>query len=159
MHGMYINGCLYSGLCAARSALSSILTIKGYTKLSEHPFISRYLKGIYNRHPPLPKYTSIWDISLVLDYYNSIETNDKLKFKDLVKKTVMLFMILGARRKQALFTITVDNVVTEENKIFFLPNKTLKHSNTHRPLEPLISQGCPLNEKLCIVNARAYSRK
>ena len=62
-------------------------------------------------------------------------------------------MILGARRKQALFTITVDNIVTEENKIVFLPNKTLKHSNTHRPLEPLIYQGYPLNEKLCIVNA------
>ena len=153
MHGMYINGCLCSGLGAVHSALSSIVTIKSYTKLSEHPFISCYLKGIYNRHPPLPKYTSIWDISLVLDYYNSIETNDKLQFKDLVKKTVMLFMILGARRKQALFTITVDNIIIEENKIVFLPNKTLKHSNIHRPLEPLIYQGYPLNEKLCIVNA------
>ena len=153
MHGMYINGCLCSGLCAAHSALSSIVTIKGYTKLSEHPFISRYLKGIYNRCPPLPKYTSIWDIPLVLDYYNSIEKIDKLQFKDLVKKTIMLFMILGARRKQALFTITVDNIIIEENKIVFLPNKTLKHSNIHRPLEPLIYQGYPSNEKLCIVNA------
>ena len=150
MHGMYINGCLYSGLCAARSALSSIVTIKGYTKLSEHPFISCYLKGIYNRHPPLPKYTRIWDVSLVLDYYNSIETNDELQFKDLVKKTVM---ILGARRIQALFTIKVDNIIIEENKIVFLPNKSLKHSNIHRQLEPLIYQGHPLNEKLCIVNA------
>ena len=101
----------------------------------------------------MSKYTIIWDISLVLDYYNSIETNDKLQFKDLVKKTVMLFMILGARRKQALFTITVDNIIIEENKIVFLPNKTLKHSNIHRPLESLIYQGYPLNEKLCIVNA------
>ena len=67
MHGMCINGCLYNGLCASRSALSSIVTIKGYTKLSEHTFISRYLRGFYNRHPPLPKYTSIWDILLVLD--------------------------------------------------------------------------------------------
>ena len=108
-----------SGPCAAQSALPSILTLKGYTKLSEHPFISCYLKDIYNRHPSLPKYTSIWDLSLVLDYYNSIETNDKLQFKDLVKKTIMLFMILGTRRKQALFTITVDNIVTEENKLFF----------------------------------------
>ena len=77
---------------------------------------------------------------------------DKLQFKDLVKKTVILFMILGARRKQALFTITADNIISEENKIVFLPNKTLK-SNIHRPLEPLIYQGYPLNEKLCIVNA------
>ena len=77
MH-MYINGCLCSGLCAARSALSSIVTIKGYIKLSHHPFISCHLKGIYNRHPPLLKYTSIGGISIVLDYYNSIKTNDKL---------------------------------------------------------------------------------
>ena len=57
-------------------------------------------------------------------------------------------MILGACRKQALFTMTVDNIITEESKIFFLPNKTLKQSNTHNPLEPLtlkdpfISESC-----------------
>ena len=61
-------------------------------------------------------------------------------------------MILGRRRKQALFTITVDNIIIEENKIVFLLKKTLKHSNTQRPLGPLIYQGYPLNEKICIVN-------
>ena len=119
LHGIYINVCLYNGLCAARSALSSIVIIKGYTKLAEHPFISPYLKGKYNRHPPLPKYTSIWNISFVLVYYNSIEINDKLQFTDLVQKTVMLFMILRALGKQGLFTLTVDNIVTEENKMSF----------------------------------------
>ena len=53
MHGMYLNSCLYSGLCAARSALSNVVTIRGYLKLSEHSLVSQYLKGIYNRHPPL----------------------------------------------------------------------------------------------------------
>ena len=72
---------------------------------------------MYNKYPPLSNYTSIWEISLVLDYYNSIQTNNKLQFKDLVKKTIVIFMILGAHRKQALFTETVDNIVTEENKI------------------------------------------
>ena len=46
MHGMHINGCLYNGVCAARSALSSIVTIKGYSKQSEHPLSLT----IYNRH-------------------------------------------------------------------------------------------------------------
>ena len=72
----------------------------------------------------MPKYTSIWDISLALDYYNSIEMNSKLQLKDLVKKTVLSLMIPLACRKQALFTIIVDNIVTEKNKIVFLPNKT-----------------------------------
>ena len=64
----------------------------------------------------------------------------------------MLFMVLGARRKQALFTVIVDNIVTEENKMIFLQNKTSKHTNTLKPLEPLIYQRHPLKNKLCIVN-------
>ena len=66
-------------------------------------------------------------MSFVLDYYNSIETNDKLQFNDLVQKTVMFFMILGALGKQDLFTVTVDNIVTEENKMPFsriIPSNT-----------------------------------
>ena len=38
MHGMHLNGCLYSGLCAARSALFSVVTIRRYLKLSKHPW-------------------------------------------------------------------------------------------------------------------------
>ena len=52
---------------------------------------------------------------------------------------------------KSLFTITVDNIVVEENKIAFFPNKTLKHTNTNRPLEPLIHHRYTANEKLCIV--------
>ena len=58
--------------------------------------------------------------------------------KNLVKKTAVVIMILhggggaGGHRKQALFTITVDNIVDEKNKIVFIPNKTLKHTNTRR---------------------------
>ena len=97
LHGMYTKGCLYSGVCGARSALSSVVCIKGFSKLSDHPMISRYLKGIFDRHPPLPKYAQIWDINQVLDYYTNLPDNEELEFKYLVKKLVMLFLILGAR--------------------------------------------------------------
>ena len=49
LHSMYLYECLYSSLC--HSALSSVVTIKGFILLSDHPLISRYLKGNYNRHP------------------------------------------------------------------------------------------------------------
>ena len=148
---MYRNGDLCSGLCAARSALSGSITIKGYLKLPDHPLISRYLKGIYNGHPPLPKYVDIWDLTLLLKYYEQKENNDCLEFKELVKKTVMLLIILGALRKQAPFTLKVDNIVFKENKVILLPNKTMKHTKANRPLEPLIYHHYPDNEKLCIV--------
>ena len=70
LHGMYNDGCLYSGLCAAWSALAGVVSIKGFAKLSNHPLLVRYLKGIFNRHPPMPRYMHIWGINLVLTYYN-----------------------------------------------------------------------------------------
>ena len=78
LHGMYTKGCLYSGLYGAKSALSSVLCIKRFSKLSDHAMISRYLKGIFNRHPPLPKYTQIWDIDQVLDHYTNLPDNGEL---------------------------------------------------------------------------------
>ena len=116
---MYTEGCLYSGLCGARSALSSAVCIKGFPKLSDHPIISRYVKGILTRQPPLPKYKQIWYINQVLDYYTNLPANKELEFKYIVKKLVLLFFILGARRRQALFTINIENIIFADNNYSF----------------------------------------
>ena len=63
----------------------------------------------------------------------------------------MLFIILVVRRTQALFTLSVDNIVFKENKVILLPNKTMKHTKANRPLESLIYHHYSDNEKLCIV--------
>ena len=156
LHGMYKNGCLYSGICAARSALSSVVQVEGCEKLSSHPLITRFVKGIFNRHPPLPKYSSIWDINTLLTYYENMPHNNELDFKFLCKKLVVLFLILGARRKQALTTIIKDNVILEHDKVILLPNKTLKHSTPNCPLKPFIYRSYRQNEKLCIVNCMKF---
>ena len=46
-----------------------------------------------------------------------MDSNDNLQIKALVKETVMLFIILGACRKQALVTLTFDNIIFKENKV------------------------------------------
>ena len=68
-------------------------------------------------------------------------------FKALVKKTVMLFIILGSRRKQTLFTLSTDNIIFKENKVSLLINKTMKHTKPNTPLEPLIYHHYPENQK------------
>ena len=57
----------------------------------------------------------------------------------------MLFIILVVRRTQALFTLSVDNIVFKENKVILLPNKTMKHTKANRPLKPLIYYHYPDN--------------
>ena len=81
-----------------------------------------------------------------------MDSNNKLQFKTLVKKTVMLFIISGARIKQVLFTLSTSNIIFKENKVILLPSKTMKHPKPNTPLEPLIYHDCPENQKLCIVD-------
>ena len=49
-------------------------------------------------------------------------------------------MILGARmkRKRALSTIYVENLVFKNDIVIFLPNKTLKHCKPSGSIQPLI---------------------
>ena len=48
LYYLYENGCYYSGLSSARSALSTVVHFEGYSKLSDHPLISKFMKGICN---------------------------------------------------------------------------------------------------------------
>ena len=77
-----------------------------------------------------------------------------------MKKLVTLFLILGARWKQALFIINVDNIIFTDSKVILLPNKTLKHTNPNRLLEPLAYHKYKAEEKLCLVNClQSYLEK
>ena len=73
------------------------------------------------------------------EIFEKKENNVCLEFKELIKKTGMLFIILGACRK--------------ENKVTILPNKIRKYTKANRPLQALIYHHYPDNEKLCIVKS------
>ena len=45
----------YSAVASMRSALSSIITLDGQ-KLDDHPLVSRFLTGLFNRKPALHLY-------------------------------------------------------------------------------------------------------
>ena len=59
----------------------------------------------------------IWNINLTLRHHNSKDDNENLEFKDLVKKTVMLFIVLGVLRKQSLCIINVNNFILKDKKV------------------------------------------
>ena len=156
LHGMYKRVCRYSGICSARSALSSAVTMPGYESMSNHSFISQYTKGVYNKHSPLPKYVNIWDMNKLLIYYDNMGPNGELTFKQLCRKIAVLFMLLGARRKQALLAIDIANVIVQTDKAILLPNKTLKHTNPKHPLQPFVYHSISENENFCVVNCLKF---
>ena len=134
---MYKNGCYYSGLSCARSALSTIVHIERYSKLSDHPLKPKFMKGIYNQHPTLPRYVNIWDINILFAYYEFLRANSELTLKCLTEKLTVLLLILREQWKQTLLAIDINNVKVYEGKLTILPNSSLKHTKPSRPLQAI----------------------
>ena len=47
----------YSAVATARSALSTIIKVDG-VKVGEHPLVPRFMTGLFNQKPALPRYTN-----------------------------------------------------------------------------------------------------
>ena len=62
---LFHSGIGYSAINTARSALSTVIVMPDGSKFGEHPVVCRFLKGVFELRPSLPKYTEIWDVAKV----------------------------------------------------------------------------------------------
>ena len=69
---VYRQGLGYSAINTARSALPAVTTLGDKTTFGEHPLVTRFLKGIFELKPSLPRYSVIWDVGTVLKYLQTL---------------------------------------------------------------------------------------
>ena len=69
---LHSKGYKYNSINAYRSAISSVHEKVEGSDVGQHPTISRLMKGIFNDRPPLPRYTSTWDVQTVLGAWESM---------------------------------------------------------------------------------------
>ena len=62
---LYKSGLGYSAICVARSALSSYLNIANAVDFGQHKIARRFMKGVFELKPILPKYSHTWDVDTV----------------------------------------------------------------------------------------------
>ena len=83
LHHQYENGLPYSGINTARSALSTVIFLPDGSSFGNHPLVSRFLKGVFESRPSLPRY------------------------KDISHKTVMLVALLSGQLCQTVHALTI----------------------------------------------------
>ena len=66
--------------------------------IGQHPLVSRLLKDVYNIRPPQPRYSSTWDVDVVIKYLQSLNENDALSLKTLTQKLALPMALVGANR-------------------------------------------------------------
>ena len=119
-------------------------------------YLDIYLVSITSIHQFQNMLTYGICLNKLLIYYDNMGPNSELTFKQLCRKIAVLFMLLEARRKQALLVIDISNVIVQTGRAILLPNKTLMHSNPKHPLQPFMHHSFSENENLCIVNCLKF---
>ena len=99
--GLFEAGASYSSLNSARSAVASIL-VDQQTSIGEAPLIKKFLRGAFNARPQLPRYTSTWDVNIVLNYLRGVAPSKSLSLKQLTLKTAALLLLLSSHRGQTI---------------------------------------------------------
>ena len=128
---MFEKGLGYSSICTAHSALNNFVSLPGYSDISEHNLIKRFIKGCFNKRPPQPRYAHTWDVNQVLQYVHHMGQNFELTLKQLSLKLVVLLTLLNMQREETIPSFNIEKMFLDETSCTFLPNNLLKHQGHH----------------------------
>ena len=106
------------------------------------------MMGVYAKRPSLPKYNSIWDVQIVLNY---IESLTKTTLLQLTEKLCMLFLLVTAQRCQTLHLIELDDIVFEQNICIIKTNHVLKQTRPGHHLDNIQLKSYQEKRTQCLI--------
>ena len=113
MTAEFNRGASYSKLNTIRSALSTYIFIDGL-QLGNIPLVKRFMKGVFQLRPALPRNSVTWNPEIVLTHLGRLD-NNTVSLKELTFKTVTLLALSTAQRAQSLHIIDIRNMSLGEN--------------------------------------------
>ena len=115
----------YSVMNTALSSLSTFINIDS-VPFGQHPFITRFMKGVFNIKLDLPKYNFKWDVGILITYISKIDTNS-LKYLS-QKLATLLVLLCGQRCGEILSVLNIRNLDLPENMCVIRIGNILKTS-------------------------------
>ena len=98
------------------------------------------MKDAFNLRPPKTQYHAIWDVSILLNYLQNMNTDSNMSKS---KKIVCLMMLLSGTRVNTLTHIKVANMYITDTECTFVFDEVLKHSRPKYCQIPLIFKAYP----------------
>lgn len=131
---LYNTGAQYGTLSTCRSALALIIG----DHVGSDQNIKRFFKGIFRSRPPVPKYDTTWDPSIVLTFLEKRFPHDSLTLEVLSKKLVTLLALVTAHRVQTFSKINLDNITISSSSISIKITELIKTSRVGCPQPVLV---------------------
>ena len=140
----YNRGLSYNAIRNVLSAISSYLP----HELRHHNIIKKFMKGAFSFQPPKTQYHALWDVSILLNYLQNMNTDSAMNKS---KKIVCLMMSLSGTRINTLTHLKVTNMYITDTECTFVFDEVLKHSKPKYCQKPLILRAYPECPELCPV--------
>ncbi|CAG2249708.1 unnamed protein product [Mytilus edulis] len=148
---LYKIGLGYSAINTARSMLSSFMSVNQEKTVGQWPLVKRFLKGIFNLKPSLPRYQRTWDVEVVLKYLKTLTPVYMLSLRVLSYKLVTLLLLLTGQRLQTIHSLDLDDITVTDSNIYIDVRSLLKCSKPGRHLQPIELPAFIEDKSLCIV--------
>ena len=123
LHSLFKSSLSYSALNTARSAVSNIhknnSDAPDHTPVGKHFLVCRYLKGVFNKLMPVPKYNNIWSVNTVPDYLSLFWRFHEINLKEFTLNLVMLIALTSGQRCQTLTFLDTTEQYMQKNDTCF----------------------------------------
>ena len=157
---LFQSGLSYSYINTARSTLSSLLIYEGNLPFGQLPIVKRFIKGVFEARPALPRYSSTWDVNVAFTYIRKQDPVDLLSLKDLSHRLAFLLCLLSGQRCQTINKLSLQHMSMTDSKVMFIIFEKLKHTRAGVHQKPLEFLAYPINQKLCILtHLKVYLEK
>ena len=116
------------------------------------------MKGVFRQRPTLPPYSVTFDVNIIFHYLATLPALGKIYLKRLSFRLATILCILSGQKSQTLGSLSLDCMLSLEDRIIFPINKLLNQSRPgyhQQSLELLVYYGESAN--LCLVaNIKQY---
>ena len=150
---LHDSGLGYSALNTAKSAVSSFLNIANpnSAQLGSNGLIKRFMKGIFEIKPSLPRYNCTWDTEKVLQFLKSLSPLSNLSLLQLSRKLVTLLALSTGQRAQTLHMLDVRNIESCETHLKLRIGDLLKQSSPSNHLSEIFISQYTFDSDICVV--------
>ena len=119
LHYLHTRKWSITSIMSVRSSLKWIVN-SSFHSVVDHILVSHFITGLFNLFPPpIQRPKDIWDVNIVLAYWDKQPCNADLPLMLLSQKTVVLLCISTMRRKCELLCIRTDNILYYPNSMVF----------------------------------------
>lgn len=146
---LFKDGKSYSCINTHKVAVTQTLSFLDQSWNKNSPLLTKFMKGLFNLRPNLPRYKFTWDVSKVLKYLKTLFPLNSLDMKHLTLKLCTLLALSTAARAQTLVNLNIKNMTFSSDRVVFYFSSLLKTSKPGKSFS--ISLERFKDEKICVV--------